>query len=368
VKKQLHDENGMVSITITIILILVVSITVLSFAQIIRREQREALDNQLSNQAYYAAESGINDAKSYVTSKFLNAGLDVKDKTNCGEQLPDYPLSASGIPMTVDSETGSSYTCLLISGAPKTLQYDLSTSSPSRVFPIDARGNTISNLTFSWTPTATTTPLAGCPTTVSQNLQQDSATDKWPCTGYGIIRLDLVPVYSVFTLSRDAFQKYTFTAFLTPTAVSGTGLVSYTTSVGANNVYGTNVNQGVRPAARCDAVNCKITLNGLPAAPISYYARVSTLYRDTKLDISAIGTGNQSLSLYGAQVVIDSTGKAQDVLRRVQVRVPLNSNGLHSDYGVESNDSICKQFTVYNNPGDPSNDSSPYLNNVGCVY
>jgi hypothetical protein len=52
----------------------------------------------------------------------------------------------------------------------------------------------------------------------------------------------------------------------------------------------------------------------------------------------------------GAQAVIDSTGKAQDVLRRIQVNVPLRATSQNelSDYAIQSTDAICKRFSVMN--------------------
>ena len=55
-----RNQDGLVSIIIVVILMIVISIIVLSFAKVVRNEQRQTLDRQLSTQAYYAAESGVN--------------------------------------------------------------------------------------------------------------------------------------------------------------------------------------------------------------------------------------------------------------------------------------------------------------------
>jgi hypothetical protein len=63
------------------------------------------------------------------------------------------------------------------------------------------------------------------------------------------------------------------------------------------------------------------------------------------------GGSNNPLLLVGSQALIDATGKAQDVLKRVQVRTPLTpSSGIPSypDYALETTDSICKRFQVTN--------------------
>jgi hypothetical protein len=58
----LRREGGFVSIIVCMIIMTILSLITIGFAQIMAREQRQALDRQLSSQAFYAAESGVNDA------------------------------------------------------------------------------------------------------------------------------------------------------------------------------------------------------------------------------------------------------------------------------------------------------------------
>jgi hypothetical protein len=110
---------------------------------------------------------------------------------------------------------------------------------------------------------------------------------------------------------------------------------------------------------------CTETISNLNSS--QYYLRVSSLYKDVSLEITATDASSVPINLQGAQAVVDATGKAQDVLRRIQVRVPLtvSSTNLLSDYGVESKDAICKRFAImtnyFNNDADnavPGVDSS----------
>lgn len=344
------NEKGLVSITVTVILMLVISITVLSFAQIIRREQRQALDNQLSSQAFYAAESGINDARRFIAT--LGTATP-PPKTLCG---PEGVYTATALPMTIDAATNTSYSCLLINGSPKSLKYDVSTSEASKIIPIRTEGAAIKDLEISWSPSTNNDPLNGCPSRISSNLPaanrwtwMSPTATLWPCKGYGIVRIDITPTNASVTtpLSREPLMANTFTAFLTPT-VNGTGSVNYR---GGGNINGGDTNQGARPEARCDTTTCKITILGLGGN--NYFARISAVYRDAGVSVVAKGNANQDLALTGAQILIDSTGRSQDVLRRIQVRIPLVNDGLHADYAIQSTDSVCKQFTTY--PGMPNN-------------
>ncbi len=328
------DERGLVSITITVILMLVISLTVLSFAQLVRREQRQALDQQLSSQAFYAAESGINDAQRYIANNY--GGTTPPPKTTCANTA-SYDLST-----TVDAASNTKYTCVLIDASPKSLKYDLSTTEQAKVFPINA-ASTITSLDLSWTPETATNPTVGC--VGSATLPSGTVANPWPCTGYGMLRIDLVPINAIMT--RTSLEQSTFTAFITPVASGALATVQYSNPANGsnNNIYDGTANQGIRPNASCDAISCRITITGL--SNTKYYARVSTLYRKATLSVTAKDASNNVLPLTGAQIMIDSTGQAQDVVRRVQVRVPVLFDGLHSDFAIQSSTSMCKAFSTY---------------------
>ena len=84
---------------------IVMSLIVLGFAQISRRNQRESLDRQLSTQAFYAAESGVNDARELITTAAQNNQAIPAKKTGLflSVRLPlnglnDISMSAVTIP------------------------------------------------------------------------------------------------------------------------------------------------------------------------------------------------------------------------------------------------------------------------------
>jgi hypothetical protein len=84
-----------------------------------------------------------------------------------------------------------------------------------------------------------------------------------------------------------------------------------------------------------------MTITGLGAT--QYYMRVSSIYKDVSLVVRATDAADVPLSLAGTQAVIDSTGKAKDVLRRIQVHIPITPTG-GVDYALQTTDAICKRF------------------------
>ena len=61
------NQEGMASLVIVILIMTLLSLIVLSMTKNANREQEQSLERQLNSQAFYAAKSGINDARDYYT-------------------------------------------------------------------------------------------------------------------------------------------------------------------------------------------------------------------------------------------------------------------------------------------------------------
>lgn len=320
----------MVAILTTVILLMVITLIVLGFAQIARRNQRESLDRQLSTQAFYAAESGVNDARRII-QQAVEAGQPVQEKTSCGGSgVGGFYAS---LQPDVDASHNVRYTCLLVDPAPKTLRFSDIGNTSSVVPIVSFDGSGISILKLSWqSKTGAGNPTAGCPTTTN-NIFTPAAS--WSC-GYGVLRFDLVPTAGP-NLNIDNLSSNTMTTFAVPFSTGGTSSIGYAPAA-------TNTNNRVGVA--CTASGCSLTITGL--SQNTYHLRVSSLYKEVGLQISATGAAGNQIRIAGAQAVIDATGKAQDVLRRIQVNIPYrttNENQL-SDYAVETQGSLCKRYSI----------------------
>ncbi|HJQ08505.1 MAG TPA: pilus assembly PilX N-terminal domain-containing protein [Candidatus Saccharimonadales bacterium] len=319
-------EAGMVAIMVTMILMIVISLIVLGFAQISRRNQRQALDRQLSTQAFYAAETGVNDTANIIETAAA-AGNSISNKDTCASNGGGF---YAGLNPTLDATTNTGYTCVTVDPSPSSLVYNNITTT-STIVPLHANAGTISSIRLTWTSKEdTVTPSANCPTSANNVF---STTANWLC-GYGVLRIDLVPVGG--GMNFNSLRTATMTSFLVPQRVGGTNTANY--AAGGNNN---------RIGVRCNNTDCNLNISG-GLGGSSYYMRVSSLYKDVALSVNATNPAGGTVELTGAQALIDSTGKAQDVLRRIQVRVPLagSSRNLLSDYAILSTDAICKRFAV----------------------
>jgi hypothetical protein len=364
-KASLATQSGMVSITVTVVFIMVISLIVLGFSQVSRRNSREALDRQLSSQAFYAAEAGINDAQREII-KQINNGENVKRQDTC-----------NGAPYAKDNgKVGDfSYTCLTVNPEPRELQYgptsDASLAIPLNAVDKDGNPTVISAITVSWKRTAGKDNInkpATCPKpTVNgagQLVTNFPTASNWAgrCP-FGVLRVDIVPTTSENLADPIAAARNTMTAFVYPKAGGGGDTLTY--GNGSQNGYTPNAGapQGLVQSGGCDDEICKFVINGLnfPNA----YMRVRTVYLDAQKVSVRVGDSTVEedgsftpTRLKGAQALVDSTGKSQDVLRRLQVRIPLVGKEpsdpaarSYSDYALQTTDSICKRYVVSSNYG-----------------
>ncbi|MGF7228520.1 MAG: pilus assembly PilX family protein [Candidatus Saccharibacteria bacterium] len=333
------NQQGMVSILVTMILMIVMSLIVLGFAQNSRRNQRETLDRQLSTQAFYAAESGVNDARDII-SKVTGAP---SAKTSCTDAGTGGVYQSLIDNSTIDATHNVSYSCVLINPAPTELDYPIDTTGT--LIPLfSGNGASFGNIQLSWSANNNATPTVGCPTQYVSGNSIFTPTSNWTC-GYGVVRLDIVPVSG--TLTTSTLQTNDRTVWAIPVKTAGTN--NYNVNADGNDVVG----------VKCTDASCDLAITGVPGG--QYYLRAVSLYQGATLKITS------PLGLAGAQIMVDSTGRAQDVLRRIQVRVPIkntSSKNLLPDNALQSTDSICKRFATMQ--GYYSNNAGVAGNNALC--
>lgn len=332
------SQRGMASIVITMVTMVVISLIVLGFATISRREARQSLDQLQSTQAFYAAESGIEDARKVIRDWLANpatAAQPVPSKTNCVDNDTATPSAyPTGSDMMIDAANDIGYTCLQVNPAPESVEFD-GVDSDSTVIPLTSTSGGIRRVEISWSANAPVASLANCPGDIDHEFRPQSGANAWTCE-YGVMRVDLTPTDGVLT--RAGLSGSTYSSFFQPVSFLASGGDSYT-----------NVNQARLIAARCTTTSCRAIIDQIPGLA-SMSLRLSSLYQPSDVRVVAFnnnGAGGTPLSLSGVQAEVDVTGKASDVLRRIKVRIPLLNNGaLVPGYAITSNGSICKRFST----------------------
>ncbi len=325
------DQRGLVSFFVTIIIMILITLVVLSFAAITRREQRQALDRQLNSQAYYAAISGINDAYNALKS---NPNLLDRDYNDCNDFAGEAHLNPQISEVT-------SYSCLLVDPTPDELKADSIEAGKSFVVRVkSSNGQRYNKLSFSWkNPNASSHSLSGC-----NNFEEaDKFKSNYDDTcSFGVIRVEFVP----FEGSRNRNQLIEDRSILFANPVNnfpGSDFLSHT----INRASTSGNNQGKIIPAFCvtnPAPSCSISLTNVNAS--DGYLKISSIYKTSSISVQAL-SDNSPMELSGSQVVIDVTGKSNDVLKRVREYRPIEIGGLpFPNYALQSAESQCKLFSV----------------------
>ncbi len=318
-RTERRNEQGMVSIMVTIILMMVISLIVISFARTSRREQRDSLDRQLSTNAFYAAESGINAAKKAIANDttLLNNEY-ISSCTGSGSFAAKANLNGD-----VGSTNGNvKYTCLFVDPTVSAIIHG-PTSEPYS-FPIRKAASSdpaMGSVELYWDAnvSANDATYTNCPA-VGSNPQD------WPSTtcSSGVLRLEL---------TDSAHLDKSWVYFIYP------GDNADKINFKSNNPAATGETHKAKCAKEDSPRQCHIQVTGLDRA---VYARVSGIYKNYQLTVTPTGSG---LEFEGAQVMIDSNGKAEDVQRRIQVRYNLTDLGGPPAL-IQAGASVCKKFSL----------------------
>lgn len=335
------DERGLVSFMITLIMMMVITLIVIGFTQVVNRNRRITLDRQLSAQAFYAAESGIND----VVKQIKTDGYTVQSQTNC---TSGYYASKLVYKLNSGTSTDVAYTCVLVNPVVPDIRTQASAAESKVVDiePSDANSTNLTpiELTFTWSAATGASSLspAGCVASAGQFVP--SASYNCP---YGLLRVDLMQYTPGGTATTaSGLNSSTATFFMQPLS-SSPGSYSFN-NFGAQkaNIVGAVCNTATNPG------RCTATLSlGASARSQYYFARITALYKDAPLVIIDSRDVSKNAWFKNQQAQIDVTGRAQDVLKRIQARVELNSKDTSNLPlgGIQSSGAVCKRFT--NAPG-----------------
>jgi hypothetical protein len=318
-----RDQKGLVSIVVTLVFVSIISVVVLSFAFLVRREQQQALDRQLSTEAFYAAESGISEAVAGLKDGSIDTLSNCDDTTSAGITFKDKQIGDN-----------SFISCVLVNRSPSSLEYTEIPTDRSQLVRLTSNGNSISSIEISW---QSTDPADS---TFSSDANFGLPTAGWSgsfAEHTGIVRTELFHLNGA--INRGLMSTNVTTFFLYPLTQGPNPNSIDIRAPGTDGAFVTG---------DCDAgqtpKKCKSVLNNVNAT--TAYLRLKALYQPVNLSIVAYNGDGVAMPIEGEQAVIDSTGKAGSVLRRVQVRVPLRTDYEFPEFALETADDICKRLEV----------------------
>jgi len=376
-----YSQRGAVSLFIVVFAALLITIVTVSFVRIMLQDQQQATTTDLSQSAYDSAQAGVEDAKRALLKyqDICNSGGDCVNAANkinsptCNEAIGTLQglqgVTLSNNEVKVQTGTDSSnqtaldqaYTCVKI--ALNTDDY-LGTlkANESNIVPLSSMGsfNTVQIQWFS------TKDASG-----TINLQSDS---KVPLLKqWGGLNNPRPPIIRAQFIQFSGSSGFTLGNFDSSIVDNGANtLFLYPSKVGLNSKSLSIDTPRKMPTGNPQSVKCLDSIGasvyscfakiGLPklitGADHTLFLHLSSLYNKTDYRITLYDSASPALTVpfNAVQPQIDSTGRANDLFRRVQTRVELTDvNFPYPEAAVDITGSFCKGFSVTDNSDDYNN-------------
>jgi Tfp pilus assembly protein PilX len=373
-------QSGAVSLFVVIFAALLMSVVTIGFIQLMVKEQQQATANDLSQSAYDSAQAGVEDAK-----RLLLLGKACRDNTaastvNCGaiksaltpapgqSQTSCDTLAKAGLVGETNGETiiqqrdsdnssalDQAYTCVKIGLNTGDYKGTIGVNG-SDVIPLNGVSE-FDSVELSWfsredVSSATNDPTIGFPAT-GTSVSLPRVGTRWKANYPSLMRAQLMQAGASFKLSdfddsQAGNKSNANTLFLYPAT---TGLTNKDFALDVRRST-SNAPQQVRcnDSFLAGEYACSITLK-LPdpingsAAQRNAYLRLSSLYNGSHYSVK-LKHGGQYVDFNGVQPEVDSTGRANNLFRRVKARIELKGDFTYPEAAIDLLGDLCKNFTI----------------------
>lgn len=365
-------QQGVVSLFIVIFTTLLLTVLMVGFLRLMIQEQVQATNQDLSQSAYDSAVSGVEDAKRVLRA--CNSGnaavctiiaqhqCDTVSKagiTSAKGASSETIIQANGA--TTDLNQG--YTCVIINQQADDFLGNLTDGSSELVpLKLTAPGggtDTVKTITVEWMRRGEAYS-GGAPASLSQPTTAVDTSlpthGAWNVNAPALLRVESVlPTSATSVNTSDLDTSTVATTFLRPTLVDAARGTTATFTLPSLRAAAGQAMTTAPLAVACSNIGyqlgdyaCKATLKVPPVPTESSVAflRITALYRDTSFRVTA--SGAVPLQFDGVQPVVDSTGRASNIFRRVSSRLDLSTAVLPPAM-IDISGSICKDFYVTDN-------------------
>lgn len=334
---NLRDNRGLVSFLVVIFISILLVVITAAFVKIMSRDLRQATDNELSKRAFYAAEAGIEESLLDIRNAIENDNISAAEQKSCDQDTFG------------DGTTG--YSCRLVTFEPNILEGSLNAGS-SRQFNLARISH--DTIHVQWHEKTKDYPDNGQNNFSIPNNNPPSAA--WPNNTPPIMRIEVLS-YPRKTFNRNDIEQRV--VFLRPR--NG----SFQATAQLSDIQ---KGEGMR-VAYCDRGKeryaCSFAITHMNSSNnTNHFVRIKPLYNATHYGVEALSGGvyGNSVPIPGNMAVIDVTGYANDVFRRLQAHIPLeNVDTFGQDYVLLADDGLCKVMRV-------SKIDRKASTNDGCEY
>ncbi len=365
-------QKGAVSLFAVIFTTLLLTILTVSFIKLMVIDQQQSTDNDLSQSAYDSALAGVEDAKRVIRK------CQEGDETAClalasatsdcrvierakGNDDINYTETLVQSSVGSNEEYDQAYTCVNIEM--DSSDYVFTTrGNRSEVVPLKAKGD-FSKIEISWFPRDDASSSALPASVVSPGIELSKASD-WPADKPPLMRAQLISPNDKFQVDDldSGFARQTAFALPTgfvPSGESDTG-VEFNLSDPRRAAGGPDIGLGLdnKPdAVVCSpdfgnygGYSCRLTIklgdDGISASrSANTFLRINTLYGSgSEVMVRLLSSDDKPVRFDGVQPKVDSTGRANNLYRRVEARLRIGDDFAYPDYSVDVKNSLCKDF------------------------
>jgi hypothetical protein len=378
--------QGAVSIFVVIFSALLITTVVVGFIRLMIQEQQQATAADLSRSALDSAQAGVEDAKrvlvryrdyclgspaAMATDECVRLDRVLKTSNSC-DTIQQAGVAGSPDDKEVmirqtedgndaDSQLQQAYTCVKIQLNTNDYIGALAASG-SRMIPLKGTGD-FNQVVVEW---YSQTDLQDSTTNDNGEKSIALATDaylpkldEWPRNRPAMLRVQLIQFGSSFQLSdfdsKEDGSSNARTLFLSPSEVGRDSLsfaddarMSFTTG----SLQQIACDRNFSTATTDKLYACKATI-ALPRAigqdddKRTAYLRINSLYNDNTSFRVQLQNGQAPVTFNSVQPVVDSTGRANDLFRRVQSRIEIdNSTFPFPQSALDLTSGLCKNFLV----------------------
>jgi Tfp pilus assembly protein PilX len=363
--RKTNKQHGAVSLFVVIFAALLITVVTVSFIRIMIQNQQQSTANDLSQSAYDSAQAGVEDGKRALlilqnicdpnnsaydqntctaAQTTCNAGVDllkdVKNNTTTdGTNEVKVQTTKAG-----DVNLNQAYTCVkIITNTPDVEEY-IATDA-SKIIPLvgvnSAGLNSFDRIRIDWF-TSNDSATATVPTGSTSLLPMKS---DWPSSQPPIMRAQLIEYNnSSLSLSNiDGGSGTNNTLFLYPSN-SVNALIGFSTGI-----------PGSPTKVSCNSIasggySCSTTIllsNAIINGDHTAFLNLKSIYNGAHYKVTLLDSIGATVLFNNVQPSIDSTGRANDLFRRVQTRVEYsNIDFSYPQAEINVTGNLCKNFIV----------------------
>ncbi len=388
-----YDQRGGASLFIVLFFTLLIGVITLSFVTIVNQDERQSTNNDLSRSAYDSAQAGVEDSRRLLRqyNECIAGQAACNDLAKYEAHLNKEDCNAINNPdmrtllglvgtgddkgVEVKSRGGDdlqqAYTCVNVATDVPDYMNTLN-ANQSDLIPLQTKDDApFQEVQIAWFKPEDIYGAGTIPNGKYSffNFPRFAANaSEWGENTPAALRIQVIKKpradkIALTNLNRDSRAVFLYPQKQVSSTITGTsinfpdgdpgrsGSAGETTYTKISAPKSVGCNENITPSlGSSDGFSCRFALTGVDYG-YNYYLRITPAYRKTTFSVSLKDVSNpanpQTVKFHNVQTIVDSTGRANDVYRRVQTRLnPYNPNETSFDLGISSTNSICKDFGV----------------------